>query len=380
MDWEIPSYSKFGHSYSYHILCLTENGEIYGWGKNDTHDYKTNILGKGKTLNDPKNLNDELGLPKELKKNIKAIIGGYDFSMFISKSGEIWSQGNSSYGQTGQGVIGVTSIPKKIMGLEHRVLNVGSGYYHSFCTTYDGEVYTWGKNNYGQLGSGDGKNRHTPTLIANVVLSKNEKIVCGSAGYEFTILLTNLGRVLGSGNNARGQLGEAIKENSNKFVLIKGEVIENTKIIKLCCGNSHVSAITNEGRVITWGNSPSSLIKNRNGISGYYFIDTKSSSRPVEICTGGNQDWIFLENGDIINSGTESFEIKEKINDQLRKIKIHTNKKIKCFLSLFAYYHYIDEDGYLYDNKGKMNCPKIARLMGSSAQILFDWKPEIHKT
>ena len=41
----------------------------------------------------------------------------------------------------------------------------------------DGFVYTWGKNEYGQLGHGNTKARCIPTLIDG--LTKIKKIYCG---------------------------------------------------------------------------------------------------------------------------------------------------------------------------------------------------------
>jgi alpha-tubulin suppressor-like RCC1 family protein len=39
---------------------------------------------------------------------------------------------------------------------------ISGGGYHSLALKSDGTVWTWGRNNYGQLGDGTFKNRKTP--------------------------------------------------------------------------------------------------------------------------------------------------------------------------------------------------------------------------
>lgn len=55
----------------------------------------------------------------------------------------------------------VNSLPKYI--LLH--LQVACGYAHTLALTDEGQVYAWGANSYGQLGTGNKSNQALPTLI-----------------------------------------------------------------------------------------------------------------------------------------------------------------------------------------------------------------------
>lgn len=62
----------------------------------------------------------------------------------------------------------------------------------------DGEVYSWGSNSYGQLGSGDNSFRSTPYLIK---LPPKTKIVQIAAGSNHSVLLSSNGEVFTFGSH-----------------------------------------------------------------------------------------------------------------------------------------------------------------------------------
>jgi alpha-tubulin suppressor-like RCC1 family protein len=69
------------------------------------------------------------------------------------------------------------------------------GGWHTVGLTKKGEVFSWGCNDYGQLGHGDEEHRRVPTKVAS---------------------------------------------------------LDGTVIIKISCGKSHTAALTKKGEVLTW--------------------------------------------------------------------------------------------------------------------------------
>ncbi|XP_067640218.1 E3 ubiquitin-protein ligase highwire isoform X3 [Eurosta solidaginis] len=82
------------------------------------------------------------------------------------------------------------------------VVQVSCGLHHTVVLTLEGEVYTFGSNQYGQLGTGD---LQPPNGPVRVHVSGAISQVC--AGSNHTVLLTYKGMVYTFGNYQKGQLG-----------------------------------------------------------------------------------------------------------------------------------------------------------------------------
>lgn len=78
----------------------------------------------------------------------------------------------------------------------------GNGEMHSLLIDEDGNVFTFGNNDQGQLCLGDESNRELPTQI-----DLSSPAIAAAIGRDFTIILTEDGEVFGCGNNVVGQLG-----------------------------------------------------------------------------------------------------------------------------------------------------------------------------
>ena len=79
---------------NYHCFAISNSGVIYGWGKNELGE-----LG----LNDKKNRNSPQELEYFKGKHVINIVSGYYHSFFICENGEIYSCGWNYQGQLGLG-------------------------------------------------------------------------------------------------------------------------------------------------------------------------------------------------------------------------------------------------------------------------------------
>ena len=107
----------------------------------------------------------------------------------------------------------LASLPPASLNLGVKIQQIATGLQHTLLLSNDGEVYSFGSNNYGQLGTLDLNPRGIPTLVK--FHCKATAIACGS--YHSVILLEN-GQVCTFGNYQKGQLGREAPANAEAQV------------------------------------------------------------------------------------------------------------------------------------------------------------------
>ena len=96
-------------------------------------------------------------------------------------------------------------VPKPIPDLTGKeVVKAACGLHHSIFLTAEGRLYACGNNENGQLGLRETKSRPTPTMLEDCKSLCFTDISCG---YYHTLALTDHGEVFSFGRNDKGQLG-----------------------------------------------------------------------------------------------------------------------------------------------------------------------------
>ena len=196
----------------YHSLALLERGEVYGWGRN-----ATGQLGDG-TTKDQKHPQ----LIKALPGKAIALAAGGEFSLALLESGEVYNWGRNNYGQLGDGTTKDQKHPQLIKALPGKAIAIAAGAFHSLVLLESGKVYNWGRNNYGQLGDDTTELLKRPQLIKALPA----KVVGIAAGTFHSLVLLENGVVYGWGWNGYGQIGGG--KNFNQSILSPG-IISNVE-------------------------------------------------------------------------------------------------------------------------------------------------------
>ena len=99
------------------------------------------------------------------------VASGYGHGLAVKTDGTLWVWGNGTagnYGALGQGVLDPTGKSSPIqVGALTTWLDVAGCYYSSYGTTTSNELYVWGQNNQGQLGTGSVSNVSSPVQVGS---------------------------------------------------------------------------------------------------------------------------------------------------------------------------------------------------------------------
>ena len=88
---------------------------------------------------------------------------------------------------------------------------------HCVAITEDGRAFLWGRNEAGQLGTGDRDNRQVPTEVkTQSTPADGVKFVAGACGKSHTVLIADSGDAYAFGSNKHGQLGIGIIAKKNQ--------------------------------------------------------------------------------------------------------------------------------------------------------------------
>ncbi|XP_054155257.1 RCC1 and BTB domain-containing protein 1-like [Oppia nitens] len=195
-------------AYGYkHVLALTANGDLYSWGNNTFGQ-----LGNGTNI--------ECFHPTLTGKRIVRISCGANYSQVLTQSGEVFSWGRNNYGQIGNGTHANQMVPIKVPGFDgQKISNVSCGSAHSLALTESGQVYGWGNNAFGQLGIGNNLHRNEPVKVDLKSISIKD-MVCG---LYHSLLLSITGDIYAFGFNDCGQLGTGNTESVNVAVKVSSQ-------------------------------------------------------------------------------------------------------------------------------------------------------------
>ncbi|KAK9503277.1 hypothetical protein O3M35_011880 [Rhynocoris fuscipes] len=173
---------------------------------------------------------------------------GRAHSLFLSDTGKVYACGNNDEGQLGLGDVLLRDIPEEIASL-NSVKQLSAGSCHSAALTISGQVFVWGSNKEGQLGINT--DQSSASINIPKLLDLDTRIIQIACGYYHTLLLTEEGRILSFGEGDFGKLGvgDEIRRSVPTF-------IKSFDLLKfISAGGNHSAAITLKGKLLVWGSN-----------------------------------------------------------------------------------------------------------------------------
>ena len=226
------------------------SGNLWTWG------YNFGQLGDNTTTNRSSPIQTVAG-----GSNWKSVASGGRHTAATKNDGTLWTWGNNANGQLGNNTTTATSSPVQTITFATNWKQVSCGTYHTAAIKTDGTLWTWGRNSApqpsslpsGQLGDNTATQRSSP--VQTVAGGTNWKSL--SSGFAHVAAIKTDGTLWTWGLNNFGQLGDntIVKKSSPVQTVAFG-----TNWKQVSCGVYMTAAIKTDGTLWTWGKNSSGAL------------------------------------------------------------------------------------------------------------------------
>jgi alpha-tubulin suppressor-like RCC1 family protein len=171
--------------------------------------------------------------------------GGADFTVALTSNGEVWTWGGNDHGQLGDGATATLQFTPQRLNLP-AIASISVGQHHVLAVTAKGHVYAWGRNNDGQLGDGTRTDRSTPVKVAEI--GRGAQIATGSA---CSLVISPTGVVSIWGRQIPGSTvaGTSIDASRPRQLITSTPV----RAAQVDAGLKHTVALTSDGQLRSYG-------------------------------------------------------------------------------------------------------------------------------
>jgi len=169
------------------------------------------------------------------------LAAGQNHSLVLKADGTVWSWGNNEYKQLGYATSdNVDAVPKPVENLTD-IVAIAAGSNYSLALKADGTVWGWGANGYGQLGNYTLAKPAKPTPITDL-----SEIVAIAAGHSRAVALAANGNVWHWGDTGPVRYGKL--ESAAPAI-----VPDLTEVVAISASFFHSLALKKDGTIWDWG-------------------------------------------------------------------------------------------------------------------------------
>ncbi len=203
------------------------------------------------------------------------VAGGSNGTRVVKADGTLWSWGDNSYGDVGDGTTTNNVETPKQIGVASNWRAVSSGEWHSLALRSDGSIWAWGRNHSGEVGVGSTTIQPNPIRVG----SDNDWRAI-STGRNSSYAIKDDGTLWAWGSDFYYTLGNG----TGVDVSVPTKVGTATNWRAIAGGLEHTVALRTDGTLWAWG---------RNLFSGAIGDGTLiDKSTPVRV--GTDSDWVAI--------------------------------------------------------------------------------------
>ncbi|MDR1067072.1 MAG: S8 family serine peptidase [Clostridiales bacterium] len=256
-------------------LAINPNGTVSTWGSNTYGQLGNGASGNGTTSSDTAQPQTVTGL-----KDVIAIAGGAEHSLALQSNGTVAAWGRNNYGQLGDMTTTDQTAPVTVQKPHelfsiiltplNNILKISAFGDYSLALYSNGDVYAWGRNDYGQLGDDYTTYR---SQAMKVIKPSGVSFVDIAAGGDFSLALSADGQVYGWGRNDFNKISSSSETNIYEATAIAGL----SDIVEIAAGAGHGLALQSGGAVLkSFGQNASGQLGKGNltAYTGTQTVDT----------------------------------------------------------------------------------------------------------
>ena len=232
-----------------HTLVIGSNGLLYAWGLGTDGQ-----LGNGTTTSSSTAV--QVSLPPGVVP--VAVAAGDDHSLALGSNGTLYAWGYNGFGQLGNGTKTNEDVPVTVTfpsGVKATAIAAGTDF--SLALGSDGNVYAWGDGNVGALGQG---NQNGSTTPVKVPLPSGVTASAIAAGGRFGMAIGSNGNLYSWGDGDMGQLGNGTTTFSTSPVVV--EMPSGVTASVISAGDDHALAIGSNDLLYSWGEATDGQLGN----------------------------------------------------------------------------------------------------------------------
>ena len=193
----------------YAQTCGIINGESWCWGSGNSF----GKLGNGTT--------DDAIVPSQVVRETGVLAGKTDTDIAVGNAfacsvsdGSVYCWGRNNYGQLGNDAINTTANPSPVLVKKESgflsgrtIKQVATGGRHACALATDGNVFCWGRNDYGQLGNNSTTDSAKPvSAMVGALSGKTVTKIAAVPDVDATCAIAS-GELYCWGRNSSGELG-----------------------------------------------------------------------------------------------------------------------------------------------------------------------------
>uniref|UniRef100_A0A0K6SAB2 RCC1-like domain-containing protein n=1 Tax=Chromera velia CCMP2878 TaxID=1169474 RepID=A0A0K6SAB2_9ALVE len=234
---------------------------------------------------------------------------GVRHSLLLSKTGSVYASGRNDFGQLGSGDEVSSNVFKRVLGVCNAV-SACAGFRHSLVLEENGEVKAFGSNDAGQLGVGESVDQlETPRTVTVEGASSLVGVACG---HRFSLVWDSEGRVFSTGENSVGQLGNGTwgsGTEKSSFMRVTAGGLSAERVVAAATGSDHALVLCDSGKLFSWGGNDHGQLGHGDTTDRSVpteMTSASSAARISEISVGSLSSLVRTEDGEVYGWGWDT--------------------------------------------------------------------------